>query len=100
VRGSPIGAGATVNATGSRAPEQTDWFRNALTDMGIAPCIPARSGRKTPIPHDTDLHRKRHRIENTFARLKDWRRFATRYDRCPILFLSACALAATVIYRL
>ncbi|TCO68721.1 hypothetical protein EV655_1071, partial [Rhodovulum euryhalinum] len=25
---------------------------------------------------------------------------ATRYDRCPILFLSACALAATVIYWL
>lgn len=33
-----------------------------------------------------------------FARLKDWRRIATRYDRCPILFLSARALAATVIY--
>jgi IS4 transposase len=68
--------------------------------MGISPCIPSRSGRKNPIPHDTDLYRKRHRIENTFARLKDWRRIATRYDRCPILFLSACALAATVIYRL
>ena len=77
-----------------------DWFRNALIDMGISPCIPSRSGRKDPIPHDTDLYRKRHRIENTFARLKDWRRIATRYDRCPILFLSACALAATVIYRL
>jgi transposase len=68
--------------------------------MGIAPRIPARSGRKTPIPHDSDLHRKRQRIGNAFARLKDWRRIATRYDRCPILFLSACALAATVIYRL
>ncbi|MCA3461653.1 MAG: IS5/IS1182 family transposase, partial [Rhodobacter sp.] len=41
-----------------------------------------------------------HRIENMFARLKDWRRIATRYDRCPILFLSACALAATVMYWL
>jgi transposase len=77
-----------------------DWFRNALIDMGISPCIPSRSGRKEQIPHDTDLYRKRHRIENTFARLKDWRRIATRYDRCPILFLSACALAATVIYWL
>ncbi len=25
---------------------------------------------------------------------------ATRYDRCPILFLSACALAATVMFWL
>lgn len=77
-----------------------DWFRNALIDMGISPCIPSRTGRKVQIPHDTDLYRLRHKIENMFARLKDWRRIATRYDRCPILFLSACALAATVIYWL
>ena len=32
--------------------------------------------------------------------LKDWRRVATRYDRCPKVFLSAIALAALVIYWL
>jgi transposase len=77
-----------------------DWFRNGLIEMGISPCIPSRSGRKIQIPHDADLCRQRHKIENMFARIKDWRRIATRYDRCPILFLSACALAATVIYWL
>jgi transposase len=77
-----------------------DWFRNTLIDMGIAPCIPSRIGRKVTVPHHADLYRQRHKIENMFARLKDWRRIATRYDRCPILFLSACALAATVIYWL
>jgi transposase len=77
-----------------------DWFRNALIEMGISPCIPSRIGRKVPIPHDTDVYRQRHKIENMFARLKDWRRIATRYDRYPILFLSACALAATVIFWL
>ncbi len=35
-----------------------------------------------------------------FGRLKDWRRVATRYDRCPKVFLSAIALAALVIYWL
>ena len=40
-----------------------DWFREALVDMGIVPCIPARRGRKVPIHHDTDLYKKRHRIE-------------------------------------
>ena len=77
-----------------------DWFREALVDMGIVPCIPARRGRKVPIHHDTDLYKKRHRIENSFARLKDWRRVATRYDRCPKVFLSACALAAVVMFWL
>jgi hypothetical protein len=32
-----------------------------------------------------------------FARLKDWRRVAMRYDRCPILLLLACALAETIL---
>jgi transposase len=77
-----------------------DWFRNALINMGITPCIPSRIGQKVPISHDADLYRQRHKIENLFARLKYWRLIATRYDRCPILFLSACALAATVIYWL
>jgi len=35
-----------------------------------------------------------------FGRLKEWRRVATRYDRYPIAFFSAIALAATVIFWL
>ena len=34
------------------------------------------------------------------SRLKDWRRVATRYDRCPTVFLPARALAATVLFWL
>jgi len=77
-----------------------DWYREALEDKGIKPCIPSRKSRKTPIPHDEARYRKRHKIENSFARLKDWRRVATRYERCPKVFLSACALAAVVMFWL
>jgi len=35
-----------------------------------------------------------------FGRVKDWRRVATRYDRCPKVFTSAIALAATVLFWL
>ena len=77
-----------------------DWFRNALIERGTAPCIPSRKTRKLAIPHDTALYRQRHRIENMFGRLNDWRRVATRYDRCPTAFFSAIALAATVIFWL
>lgn len=64
-----------------------NWYSEALEDKGIAPCIPSRKGRKVPILHDETLYRKRHKIENSFARLKDWRLVATRYDRCPKVFL-------------
>ena len=77
-----------------------DWYREALEDKGITPCIPSRKNRKVPIPYDEARYRKRHKIENSFARLKDWRRVATRYDRCPKGFLSACALAAVVMFWL
>lgn len=34
-----------------------------------------------------------------FGRLTDRRPSATRHDRCPRVFLSAVALAATVLFR-
>ena len=77
-----------------------DWFRQALEDRGIPACIPARRGRRNPASHDRKLYRQRHRIENLFARLKDWRRIATRYDRCGEFFLSAICIAATVMFWL
>ncbi len=49
---------------------------------------------------DKRRYKRRNRIEIMFSRLKDWRRVATRYDRCPKVFLSAIALAAVVIYWL
>ena len=73
-----------------------DWFREALIDRGITPCIPGRKSRSKTIKYDKRRYKRRTRIEIMFGRLKDWRRVATRYDRCPKVFLSAIALAATV----
>lgn len=77
-----------------------DWFRRALAERGIAACIPSKTNRKVPIPHDTALYHQRHRIENMFGKLKDWRRIHTRYDRCTHTFMSAICIAATVIFWL
>ena len=77
-----------------------DWFREALIDMGTKPCIPGRKSRKKAVKYDKPRYKRRNRIERMFGRLKDWRRVATRYDRSPTVFLSAIALAATVIFWL
>ncbi len=77
-----------------------DWFREALKDKGIRPCIPGRKSRTKTVRYDKRRYRRRNRIEIMFGRLKDWRRIATRYDRCAKTFLSAVALAATVIFWL
>ncbi|NWK96261.1 IS5 family transposase [Sphingobium lactosutens] len=75
-----------------------DWFRKALAERGVTACIPSKRNRKVPIPHDAMLYRQRHRIENMFGKLKDWRRIHTRYDRYAHTFMSAICIAATIIF--
>ena len=77
-----------------------NWFRNALKGKGINPCIPSKRNRKVQIEHDKILYKQRHKVENMFAKLKDWRRVHTRYDRCAHTFFSAILIAATVIFWL
>ena len=74
------------------------WFREALAAKGVEPCIPSTRSRKTPLPYDKTLYRQRHKVENLFAKLKDWRRVATRYDRCAHTFFSAICIAAAVAF--
>lgn len=78
----------------------SDEFRGALEAKGIDPCIPPKRNRRIAIPFDKMLYRQRHKIENMFGRLKDWRRISTRYDRCAHTFFSAICIAATVIFWL
>ena len=75
-------------------------FRTALLERGITPCIPSNRLRKIALPYDKSLYRQRHRIENAFSRLKDWRRIAMRYDRSAHTFFSAICIAATVTFWL
>jgi len=77
-----------------------DWLRAALAERGLAACIPSKSNRKVPIPYDAVLYRQRHKIENMFGRLKDWRRVHTRYDRCAHTYFSAICIAAAVLFWL
>lgn len=76
----------------------SDEFRDALKTRKIRACIPPRSNRNVPRSYSKAPYEKRHRIENMFAKLKDWRRISTRYDRCAHTFMSAICIAATVIF--
>ena len=48
-----------------------DWLRDELKAKGLRVCIPGRRGRLHPARHNKRLYKKRCRIENAFARLKD-----------------------------
>jgi len=76
------------------------WFRDELQARGIEPCISSSKSRQKPYPYDKRLYRQRHKVENLFAKLKDWRRIATRYGRCANTFFLAICIAAAVIFWL
>ncbi|QLL65650.1 transposase (plasmid) [Sinorhizobium mexicanum] len=71
-----------------------------MKEKGISPCIPPKRNRRQAIAYDAQLYKQRHRIENMFGGIKDWRRIATRYDRCAHTFFSAILIAATCCFYL
>ena len=69
-----------------------------LLDKGKAVVIPSRITNKQPREYDRDLYKARHLIENFFARLKQYRAIATRYDKTARNFLGAIYLVASMVW--
>lgn len=69
-----------------------------LEQQGKTAVIPPKRNRTTPRDYDKDLYKARHLIENFFAKLKQYRAIATRYDKRAENFLGAIYLAAAVIW--
>jgi len=69
-----------------------------LTRAGKTAVIPPKANRKNLRAYDKDLYKARHLIENFFAKLKQFRAIATRYDKTARNFLGAIHLAAAAIW--
>ena len=69
-----------------------------LAEAGKTAVIPPRTTRKTARAFDKDLYKARHLIENFFAKLKQFRAIATRYDKTAQSFLAGIHLAAALIW--
>ena len=69
-----------------------------LAAAGKTAVIPPTANRTLERGYDRELYKARHLIENFFAKLKQYRAIATRYDKRAVHFLGAIHLAATVIW--
>jgi transposase len=67
-------------------------LRDWLAKRGTKAVIPPNPTRKHPHKYDAKACKGRNLIERMFCRLKDFRRFATRYDKRADNFLSAKAV--------
>ena len=69
-----------------------------LSAAGKTAVIPPRSNRRAPRSFDRDLYKARHLIENFFAKLKQFRAIATRYDKTARNFLAAIHLVPSAVW--
>ena len=72
--------------------------RQQIKDEGALPVIPSRSNAAKKAYCPKRFYRRRHKIENYFCRIKDWRRIATRYDKLARNFLAATALVGALYW--
>ena len=69
-----------------------------LEQRQVEAVIPPKSNQKEPWEFDRDKYRWRHLIENLFAKWKQYRGIATRYDKRVCAFLGGIHWVAAVIW--
>jgi len=75
-----------------------DAIREEIAMADVEAVIPAKTNRRTPIPHDRAKYKWRNLIERLFNKLKNWRRVATRYDKTRESYLGFVALASIKLW--
>jgi transposase len=71
----------------------SDAFRERIWERGAHPAIPPKR-TDAPVACPPWIYYNRHLVENLWARLKEWRAVATRYEKLARSFLGVLHLAA------
>ena|SRR5687768_15549479 len=69
-----------------------DPQREACVDRNIFPNVPNKKNRVDPWPFMAEGYRERNKVERLFAKAKQYRRFATRYEKLRVMFLGVVHL--------
>ena len=80
-----------------RAYDVDERMRQKLSERDCEAVIPFKKNRLISYTYDKEVYKARHLIENFFAKLKQYRAIATRYDKTSQNFLGAIYIAASLI---
>jgi transposase len=70
-------------------------FREHIWGMGARPAIPPQR-HQAPVACPAWIYANRHLVERLWARLKEWRAVATRYEKTACSFTGVLCLAAAI----
>ena len=78
----------------------SDQFVRWLEERGGIVVIPGRIIAKHPRSTDWRIYKERHLVEYLFLKLKNNRRFATRYEKKALYFHAVVCLACILVWLL
>jgi transposase len=70
-------------------------FRDHIWNLGARPAIPTKAN-EAPIACPEWIYTNRNLVERLWARLKEWRAIATRYEKTAASFMGILCLAAAL----
>ena len=76
----------------------SDDFRNTIKHQNCKPIIPGKSNRIITVEYDEELYKARHLIENFFAKIKNFRRIFSRFDKSMQNYASFVAFAGAILW--
>lgn len=77
----------------------SEALREMLLKKGVRPVIPRKKNSSKPNPSfDEELYKARHTVENLFAKMKEFRGFATRYDKLKRNYAAVVAIVCSEIW--
>jgi transposase len=90
--------GVVTDAVVADKAFDADALIAAIQLSGAKAVIPPKSNRLIPRTFDRYQYKHRNLVERFFCRLKQFRRFATRYDKLASRFSAFIALVASFIW--
>lgn len=80
------------------AAYDSDALRALIAEAGATAVIKPNPGRKNPPHFDPLAYEKRHHIEQTLSKFKQFRRIVTRYDKLDRTYDSFICLRVITLY--
>ena len=76
----------------------TDAILDKIDKLGAEAIIPSKSNRRQPRKLRKKTYRKRHRVENVFCSIKQFRSVATRYEKLALHYAGIVAMACIILW--
>lgn len=91
-----VDTSCTERVLGDKAYD-SDAIWERIEELGADAVIPSKSNRRKPKSLRKRTYRKRHRVENLFCSIKQFRSVAARYEKMALHYAGIASRACTVL---